>query len=116
MHRSYATVAAVDGQQQVVLTARRIDSEEFEAWIRKHVRRTDVVMLEATSNAWHLYELLVPRVASVTVANPIQVALIAKSRVKTDPRCAHAGTPAGSRAVAERVGAAGGGARVARPE
>jgi transposase len=86
VHRRYATVAAVDSQQQVVLTARRIDFEAFEAWIRKHLRRTDVVTLEATSNAWHLYELLVPLVASVTVANPIQVALIAKSRVKTDPR------------------------------
>src|SRR5229473_2232562 len=30
--------------------------------------------------------MLVPLVASVTVANPIQVALIAKARVKTDPR------------------------------
>jgi transposase len=86
VHRRYATVAAVDSQQQVVLTARRIDFEEFEDWIRKHLRRTDVVTLEATSNAWHLYEMLVPLVASVTVANPIQVALIAKSRVKTDPR------------------------------
>ena len=71
VHRRYATVAAVDGRQQVVLTARRIDFENFEAWIRKHLRRTDVVTLEATSNAWHLYDLLVPVVASVTVANPI---------------------------------------------
>jgi transposase len=86
VHRRYATVAAVDSQQQVVLTARRIDFEEFEHWIHKQLRRTDVVTLEATSNAWHLYELLVPLVASGTVANPIQVALIAKSRVKTDPR------------------------------
>jgi transposase len=32
------------------------------------------------------YDMLVPLVASVTVANPIQVALIAKAGVKTDPR------------------------------
>jgi transposase len=44
------------------------------------------VTLEATSDAWHLYDMLAPLVASVTVANPIQVALIAKARVKTDPR------------------------------
>jgi transposase len=86
VHRRYATVAAVDSTQQVVLTARRIDFEDFDVWTRKHLRPTDVVTLEATSNAWHLYDLLVPLVASVTVANPIQVALIAKSRVKTDPR------------------------------
>jgi transposase len=86
VHRRYATVAAVDSQQQVVLTARRIDFNDFDEWVRKHLRRTDVVTLEATSNAWHLYDMLVPLVASVTVANPIQVALIAKARVKTDPR------------------------------
>jgi transposase len=86
VHRRYATVAAVDSKQQVVLTARRIDFNDFDEWVRKHLRRTDVVTLEATSNAWHLYDMLAPRVASVTVANPIQVALIAKARVKTDPR------------------------------
>jgi len=86
VHRRYATVAAVDTKQQVVLTARRIDFNDFDEWVRKHLRRTDVVTLEATSNAWHLYDMLVPLVASVTVANPIQVALIAKARVKTDPR------------------------------
>ena len=86
VHRWYATVAAVDSNQQVVLTARRIDFNDFDEWVRKHLRRTDVVTLEATSNAWHLYDMLAPRVASVTVANRIQVALIAKARVKTDPR------------------------------
>jgi hypothetical protein len=67
-----ATVAAVDSRQQVVLTARRIDFENFEEWVRKHLRRTDVVTLEATLNAWHLYDLRVALVASVTVANPMQ--------------------------------------------
>jgi transposase len=86
MHRSYATVAAVDVNQQVVLTARRIDYEHFDDWIRKNLRLTDAVTLESTGNAWHFHDLLAPLVASVTVANPIQVALIAKARVKTDPR------------------------------
>ena len=86
VHRRYATVAAVDSKQQVVLTVRRIDFQDFDVWTRKHLRKTDVVTLEATSNAWHLYDKLVPLVASVTVANPMQVALIAKTLVKTDPR------------------------------
>jgi transposase len=81
-----ATVAAVDCDQQVVLTARRIGFEQFEEWARKNLRRTDAVTLESTGNAWYLHDLLAPLVASVTVANPIQVALIAKARVKTDPR------------------------------
>ena len=109
VHRQYATVAAVDSKQRVVLTVRRVDFKDFDVWIGKHLRRTDVVTLEATSNAWHLYDLLVPLVASVTVANPIQVALIAKARVKTDPRDALTLArllAAGD--AAERVGATGG--------
>jgi transposase len=86
IHRTYATVAAVDGNQQVVLTARRVDYEHFDEWIRKNLRPTDAVTFESTGNAWYFYDLLAPLVASVTVANPIQVALIAKARVKTDPR------------------------------
>ena len=86
VHRRYATIAAVDSKQRVMLTARRVDFEDFAAWIRKHLRPTDAVALESTTNAWFLHDLLLPLVASVTVANPIQVALIAKARVKTDPR------------------------------
>jgi transposase len=86
IHRNYATIAAVDVNQQVVLTARRVNYEFFDEWIRKNLRLTDAVTLESTGNAWHFHDLLAPRVASVTVANPIQVALIAKARVKTDPR------------------------------
>jgi transposase len=59
---------------------------EFAAWCRQHLRPTDQVVLEATLNTWQLYDQLVPLVASVTVANPLQVKLIATSRVKTDNR------------------------------
>jgi hypothetical protein len=45
-----------------------------------------VVTLVATSNVWHLYDRLMPLVESVTVANPMQIALIAKTLVKTDAR------------------------------
>jgi transposase len=70
----------------VVLTVRRIEFSDFDLSIGKHLRKTDMVTLEATSNAWHLYNKLVPLVASVTVANPMQIALIAKTLVKTEPR------------------------------
>jgi transposase len=86
VHRQYATAAAVDSHQQVVLTVRRIEFKDFDVWTSKNLRKSDVVTLEATSNAWHLYDKLVPVVASVTVANPMQVALIAKTLVKTDSR------------------------------
>lgn len=43
-------------------------------------------MLEATSNAWLLYDQLQPLVAEVVVAHPQAVKLIAAARVKTDSR------------------------------
>jgi hypothetical protein len=68
-----------------VLNVRQIDYKDFHDWIRKNLRPTDAVALESTGNAWYFHDLLAPLVASVTIANPIQVALIAKARVKTDP-------------------------------
>jgi transposase len=86
VHRSYASVAAVNANQELVLSVRRIDYTEFDEWIRKNLRSTDAVELESTGNAWYFHDVLTRLVASVTIANPIQVALIAKARVKTDPR------------------------------
>jgi transposase len=43
-------------------------------------------MLEATTNAWHLHDQLVPLVASVRVAHPLLVKAIAAAKVKTDAR------------------------------
>ena len=47
----------IDSQQQVIMTARRVNFEDFEGWIRNHLRPTDAVMLEATNNAWYLHDL-----------------------------------------------------------
>ncbi len=44
------------------------------------------MVLEATSNAWLLYDQLQPLVAEVVVAHPQAVKLIAAARVKTDSR------------------------------
>jgi transposase len=44
------------------------------------------VVLEATANAWLLYDQLQPLVAEVIVAHPQAVKLIAAARVKTDSR------------------------------
>jgi len=47
---------------------------------------TDHVVLESTTNAWHVYDLLSPLGERVVVANPIRVKQIAQARVKTDIR------------------------------
>jgi transposase len=86
IHRKYLVVGAVDQEQQVVLPPRRFGFEAFSAWANSHLGPTDAVVLEATSNAWLLYDQLEPLVGSVTVAHPLAVKLIAAARVKTDAR------------------------------
>jgi transposase len=86
VHRHYLMVGAVDQRQQVVLTPRRFGFESFATWAATHLSESDAVVLEATANAWLLYDQLEPRVASVTVAHPLAVKLISAARVKTDAR------------------------------
>ena len=86
LHKEYIVVGAVDVQQRVVLAPRRIAVPAFEAWARAELSPSDAVVLEATTTAWQVHDLLVPLVASVTVAHPRMVKLIAAARVKTDRR------------------------------
>jgi hypothetical protein len=86
VHKQYVVVGAVNAHQQVALAPRRVDLDDFFFWSQQHLRSTDAVVLEATTNAWHLCDQLGPQVASVTVAHPILVKLITSARVKTDAR------------------------------
>jgi transposase len=86
VHRHYLMVGAVDLQQHVVLSPRRFGFAAFTEWASVHLTHADAVVLEATSNAWLLYDQLQPLVAEVIVAHPQAVKLIAAARVKTDSR------------------------------
>jgi transposase len=74
----------------VVLQPVRVEHADLEGWLKKHLGSTDQVVLESTTNAWHVYDLLAPLVERVVervvVANPIRVKQIAQARVKTDIR------------------------------
>jgi transposase len=83
---SNGRVGAVDAHQHVVLAPRRFSFEAFAEWAPLHLTHADAVVLEATSNAWLLYDQLQPLVAEVVVAHPQAVKLIAAARVKTDAR------------------------------
>jgi len=86
VHKAYIMVAAVNADQQVVVKPRRVTFERLENWIDKTLRPSDEVVLEATTNAWHVHDLLAPHVAQVIVAHPYHVKLIAAAAVKTDKR------------------------------
>jgi hypothetical protein len=70
----------------VLLQAVRVEHADLAGWLQKNLRTSDYVVIESTTNAWHVYDLLCPFVERVVVANPIQVKQIAKARVKTDIR------------------------------
>lgn len=84
VHKNYVVAVAVDGQQELVLKARRIRMEDLGSWAMENLRPTDSVVFEATTNAWEIHDLLEPLVASVKVAHPLKVTMIARARVKTD--------------------------------
>jgi transposase len=86
IHKRYCIIAAVDRDGCVVLHPVRVEHADLEGWLKKNLRPTDHVVIESTTNAWHVYDLLEPWVERVVVANPIKVKQIAQARVKTDIR------------------------------
>ena len=86
VHKQYVVVGAIDVTQTLVLPPRRVSMAQFPEWARRHLASTDQVVLETSVNTWDLYDLLVPLVSRVVVADPTQVKVIAASFVKTDKR------------------------------
>ncbi|MFQ5944616.1 MAG: IS110 family transposase, partial [Anaerolineales bacterium] len=86
VHKRYVMIAAVNARQEVVLTPRRLELSQLDGWVQKHLEPTDHAVLEATTNAWYVHDLLEPHLARVVVAHPYHVKLIAAAAVKTDKR------------------------------
>jgi hypothetical protein len=86
VHKHYVMVGAVNREQAVVLSPRRVPLEELGDWAAAHLNPTDVVALESTTNAGWVHDLLKPLVADIVVANPHHVKLIANSSVTLDRR------------------------------
>ncbi|MCJ7533282.1 MAG: IS110 family transposase [Anaerolineales bacterium] len=86
IHKHYSVAAGVNRDGEEILPACRVEHLDLEDWLPKHLLRTDRVVIESTTNAWHVYDLLEPLVAEVLVANPIKVKQIACARVKTDKK------------------------------
>jgi transposase len=86
IHKHYCVIAGVDREGRVLLQPVRVEHADLEGWLKKNLDSTDDVVLESTTNAWHVYDLLAPLAERVVVANPIRVKQIAQARVKTDIR------------------------------
>jgi transposase len=84
VHKHYITVGGLNAQQEIVLRPRDVEMERFKTWAESNLRKTDEVVLEATTNTWDVYDTIAPLVGRVVVAHPAEVKQIANSRVKTD--------------------------------
>ena len=84
VHKHYITVGGMNAQQEIVLRARDVEMERFKTWAESNLRKTDEVVLEATTNTWDVYDSIAPLVKRVVVAHPAEVKQIANARVKTD--------------------------------
>ena len=86
LHRDYVVAGAVNARQEIILPPRRIEWAQWDAWRQANLRPTDAVVLEATTNAWSIYDQVAPLVGRAVVAHSALVKLIASAQVKTDPR------------------------------
>src|SRR5574342_83988 len=84
LHKHYLVIGGVNPRQEVVLPPQRIDLEDWLGWAKTHLCPTDTLVVEATTNAWDFYDQTRPLVGRLPVANAGKIALIAKTRVKTD--------------------------------
>ncbi len=86
IHREYILVGGQDEDQEWVLHPRRVSVERFPSWAEKNLMEGDIVILETTTNIWETYDIAVPFVSRVLVANAAEVGEIVGARVKTDKK------------------------------
>jgi len=63
IHKYYSVVAGVNRDGEEILPACRVEHFDLGNWLPKHLLPTDRVVIESTTNAWHVYDLLEPLVA-----------------------------------------------------
>ena len=84
IHKRHVVIAAVDQQQNVLLTPQKISNQRFNMWAHNHLKPSDQVAIEATTNSWTFHDQLEPLVNCVLVANSYKLKLITASSCKTD--------------------------------
>ena len=85
VHKRVVEACILDAQGKVVHRERfALTRRVLELFAEKHLRPTDKVAMEATTNCWAVADVLRPRVAEVIVSNPLATKAIAQAKVKTD--------------------------------
>jgi transposase len=84
LHKYYLVATGVDEELNKVYGPRRVDLIDLQDWIRKTITPQDALVVEAMTNAFLIYDALLPHAHSVIVVHPAHLALIVRSQVKTD--------------------------------
>lgn len=84
IHRTFAEVVALEKNKPTRLGRVEMRRDRLEKFAQASLMREDHVVVEATGNAATVAEVLSPHVARVAIANPKQVWLIARAKIKTD--------------------------------
>jgi len=79
IHKEYVMAGGMNAAQEWVLRPRRVEMERFRAWVVTNLRMGDAVVIEATTNVWDIYDIVVGLVSRVVVAHPAAVSQIAAS-------------------------------------
>src|SRR3546814_9560554 len=83
IHRTFAEAVMIDGDKLIRLGRVNMSREHLAAFAAK-LTHDDHIVIEATGNAQAVVEAVAQFVGRVVIANPRQVHLIAKARIKTD--------------------------------
>jgi len=83
IHRTFAEAVMIDGDRLIRLGRIKMSRDHLAAFAAK-LTSEDHLVIEATGNAHAVVEAVAPFVGRVIIANPRQVHLIAKARIKTD--------------------------------
>jgi transposase len=86
VHKRVLEACILDAAGKVTARHRfdNLDRQTLAAFARRHLRPTDRVALEASTNTHTVVDLLRPHVAEVVVSNPMQTKAIAAAKIKTD--------------------------------
>ncbi|MGQ0601195.1 MAG: IS110 family transposase [Anaerolineales bacterium] len=84
LHKHYLVIGGVNARQALVLSPRRVELDDWPAWAKGQLWKTDVLVVEATGNTWDFHDGVVELVARVEVANAGKLPWIGQTKVKTD--------------------------------
>lgn len=89
LHKYYLVAIGVDSEAEPVYGPRRVELVDLKDWITKTITPEDALAVEATANAFQVYDALLPYAHSVTVVHPPHLAIIVHAQVKTDKKAAY---------------------------